>query len=81
LLSDKWDKPYSREKAVWPVASLKKSKFWPTVGRLDDGEPPARPSWRGRADVAAAGDLNLICECGSVDEYSEELTEEGTLKL
>jgi glycine dehydrogenase len=38
LLEDKWDKPYSREKAVWPVKSLKKTKFWPTVGRLDDGE-------------------------------------------
>jgi glycine dehydrogenase len=38
LLTDNWDKPYSRAKAVWPVASLKKTKFWPTVGRLDDGE-------------------------------------------
>lgn len=37
LLEDKWDKPYSREKAVFPVKGLRKSKFWPTVGRLDDG--------------------------------------------
>ncbi|WVQ64835.1 glycine dehydrogenase [Kwoniella botswanensis] len=54
LVDDKWDKPYSREKAVFPVPSLKKNKFWPSVGRVDD----------------AAGDLNLICECGSVEEYA-----------
>lgn len=54
LTADKWDKPYSREKAVYPVPGLKKSKFWPTVGRLDD----------------AGGDLNLVCECGSVEEYA-----------
>ncbi|WWC87806.1 glycine dehydrogenase [Kwoniella dendrophila CBS 6074] len=54
LTEDKWDKPYSREKAVFPVPSLKKSKFWPTVGRVDD----------------ASGDLNLICECGTVEEYA-----------
>ncbi|ODN76746.1 glycine dehydrogenase [Cryptococcus amylolentus CBS 6039] len=53
LTADKWDKPYSREKAVFPVKSLRRNKFWPSVGRLDD----------------AAGDLNLICECGSVEEY------------
>ncbi|ODN97407.1 glycine dehydrogenase [Cryptococcus wingfieldii CBS 7118] len=54
LTADKWDKPYSREKAVFPVKSLRRNKFWPSVGRLDD----------------AAGDLNLICECGSVEEYA-----------
>ncbi|OCF34075.1 glycine dehydrogenase [Kwoniella heveanensis BCC8398] len=54
LTEDKWDRPYSREKAVFPVPGLKKSKFWPTVGRVDD----------------AAGDLNLVCECGTVEEYA-----------
>jgi glycine dehydrogenase len=43
LLEDKWDKPYSREKAVYPVPGLRKSKFWPTVGRLDDGESEFEP--------------------------------------
>lgn len=65
LLTDKWDKPYSREKAVWPVASLKRTKFWPTVGRLDDGESRDRMRL-----MTAAGDLNLICECGTVEEYA-----------
>ncbi|KAL7419854.1 glycine decarboxylase subunit P [Cryptotrichosporon argae] len=53
VIADDWDRPYSREKAAYPVPGLRKSKFWPTVGRVDD----------------AAGDMNLICECGSVEEY------------
>ena len=55
LISDSWDKPYSREKAVYPVSGLRRSKFWPSVGRVDD----------------AAGDLNLICECGTTEDYAE----------
>ncbi|KAI9632563.1 glycine dehydrogenase mitochondrial precursor [Dioszegia hungarica] len=54
LLDDKWDRPYSKQTAVYPVAGLRKSKFWPSVSRLDD----------------AAGDLNLICECGSTEDYA-----------
>lgn len=38
VLSDNWDRPYSREKAVYPVPALRKTKFWPTVSRVDDGE-------------------------------------------
>ncbi|KAJ3343653.1 glycine decarboxylase subunit P [Gonapodya sp. JEL0774] len=33
LLAEKWDRPYSREQAAYPVASLRKRKFWPTVSR------------------------------------------------
>jgi glycine dehydrogenase len=54
ITADEWTKPYSREKAAYPVANLRRSKFWPTVGRVDD----------------AAGDLNLICECGSVEDFA-----------
>ena len=38
LTEDKWDKPYSREQAVYPVPEIKKKKFWTTVTRIDDGE-------------------------------------------
>jgi len=31
------NRPYSREKAVWPVTGLKRNKFWPSVCRVDDG--------------------------------------------
>lgn len=34
----KWDRPYSREKAVYPLPYLREKKFWPSVGRLDDSK-------------------------------------------
>ncbi len=55
IMSDEWSKPYSREKAAFPLAYVKLSKFWPTVGRIDDGY----------------GDRNLICSCIPVEEYVE----------
>jgi glycine dehydrogenase len=39
LLSDKWDRPYSRELAGYPIKWLRPSargKFWPSTERLDD---------------------------------------------
>ncbi|KAI9836087.1 MAG: hypothetical protein M1819_001701 [Sarea resinae] len=51
LLVDEWDRPYSREKAAYPVPWLREKKFWPTVTRLDD----------------AYGDMNLFCSCGPVE--------------
>ena len=43
--ADEWDLPYSRQKAAFPVDSLKEDKYWPTVTRIDD----------------AFGDRNLAC--------------------
>lgn len=40
LLSTEWDRPYTREKAAYPVPSLLEKKFWPSVTRIDDGESP-----------------------------------------
>ncbi|HWQ81544.1 MAG TPA: aminomethyl-transferring glycine dehydrogenase [Ignavibacteria bacterium] len=53
ICSDKWEHPYSREKAAFPVDSLRTGKFWPTVGRIND----------------AYGDRNLVCSCPPVDDY------------
>jgi len=37
-LSDtEWNRPYSREKAVYPLPYLRQRKFWPTISRIDDG--------------------------------------------
>lgn len=55
VTSDEWTRPYSRELAAYPVPSLRTRKFWPPSGRLDE----------------VYGDSNLVCECGSVDEYTE----------
>ncbi|TBH72104.1 glycine dehydrogenase (aminomethyl-transferring) [Aquirufa antheringensis] len=52
LLGD-WDRPYSREKAVFPLAYVKANKFWPTVSRID----------------SAYGDRNLVCACEPMESY------------
>lgn len=36
VLSDKWDKPYGREKAAFPAYWTQVYKFWPTVSRVDN---------------------------------------------
>lgn len=36
LILGEWDRPYSRERAAYPLAFLKHKKFWPSVTRLDD---------------------------------------------
>lgn len=38
LVTGEWDRPYSREKAAYPLPWLKEKKFWPSVTRLDDGK-------------------------------------------
>lgn len=55
VTSDEWKFPYSREKAAYPVASLKGNKFWPSVARINN----------------AQGDRNLVCSCNSIMEYAE----------
>jgi len=54
-MGDKWDRPYSREKAIFPLDYLRFNKFWPAVSRVDD----------------AYGDRNLMCNCVPVDAYTE----------
>lgn len=54
-VSDEWDRPYAREKAVFPVPNQRFNKFWPAVSRVDD----------------AYGDRNLVCSCLPVEAYSE----------
>ncbi|MFO1193205.1 MAG: aminomethyl-transferring glycine dehydrogenase [Rhodoferax sp.] len=49
-----WDRPYSRETAVFPVASLRRGKYWTPVGRIDN-------AW---------GDRNLFCSCVPVADYA-----------
>ncbi|MEH6823241.1 MAG: aminomethyl-transferring glycine dehydrogenase [Motiliproteus sp.] len=50
-----WDRAYTREQAVFPVASLKSSKFWPASNRIDN----------------VYGDRNFICSCPSIDSYRD----------
>jgi glycine dehydrogenase len=36
VLTDKWERPYSREKAAFPAAWVRQAKFWPTASRVDN---------------------------------------------
>lgn len=53
LIADEWNHTYSREKAGYPLASLRSGKFWPTVKRVN----------------SAIGDRNLICTCNPIEDY------------
>jgi glycine dehydrogenase len=62
-LSDTWDRPYSREKAVYPLEWVKANKFWPSVSRVDN----------------AYGDRNLVCSCLPIEEYAVSHAEAAAL--
>jgi len=36
VIGEKWDHPYSRDVAAYPMQSLRSNKFWPTIKRIDD---------------------------------------------
>ncbi len=54
VASDQWERPYSREKAAFPVERLRHHKFWPVVGRIDN----------------VYGDRNLVCTCQGMEAYA-----------
>jgi len=56
LLGAEWSHPYTREQAAYPLASLRKDKYWVPVGRVDN----------------VYGDRNLVCSCPPVAEYASE---------
>lgn len=55
VTSDEWTHAYTREQAAWPAPWVREHKFWPYVGRVDNGY----------------GDKNLMCTCPSVEEMAE----------
>lgn len=54
VLADSWNHKYARERAAYPLPFLKLSKFWPSVGRIDN----------------VYGDRNLICSCIPIEEFA-----------
>ena len=55
ITSHEWNRPYSRDEAVNPAGIesglQRRSKYWPTVGRID----------------GAYGDRNLVCACEPIE--------------
>ena len=54
LLGADWDRPYPRELGAFPLGSLKQSKYWPPISRIDN----------------VYGDRHLFCACVPVSAYS-----------
>ena len=55
ILDNEWDRPYTREEAAYPVPSVARSKFWPSVNRVDN----------------VYGDRHLMCSCPPVESYQD----------
>jgi glycine dehydrogenase len=53
-MAGEWNYPYSREEALYPVESLKQSKYFPPVKRIDN----------------VYGDRNLFCSCISLEDFA-----------
>jgi len=56
LLKTEWPHPYSREEAAYPVAALRRRKYWSPVGRVDN----------------VHGDRNLFCSCVPMSAFAEQ---------
>jgi glycine dehydrogenase len=54
LVVDKWEHPYTRELAAYPLGKGFRPKVWPPVRRID----------------GAYGDRNLVCSCPPVEAYA-----------
>ncbi len=55
IAGDTWDRPYSRDLAAFPAPWTRTSKFWPSVGRVDN----------------VYGDRNLVCSCVGMEAFAE----------
>jgi glycine dehydrogenase len=52
IVASEWDRPYTREDAVFPLPWVRDNKFWPSVNRIDD----------------VYGDRNLFCACVPMED-------------
>lgn len=55
IVADHWPHSYSRDLAAYPLESLRQSKYWAPVSRIDN----------------VYGDRNLYCACPTIDSYRE----------
>jgi glycine dehydrogenase len=59
VVADNWEKPYSRQKAAYPLKWVVANKFWPSVAKVD----------------SAYGDRNLVCSCLPIEAFMEDAVE------
>jgi glycine dehydrogenase len=53
LMSENWNRKYTRNRAAFPLPWVMENKFWPSVSRIND----------------AFGDRNLVCSCAPIEAY------------
>ena len=56
ILSEHWDRPYTREQAARPAPWQQEHKYWPSVNRIDN----------------VYGDRNLVCSCPPLSVYEAD---------
>jgi glycine dehydrogenase len=56
ISSEKWDHPYTRDQAAFPLPYVSEHKFWPSVERVND----------------SYGDRSLICACPPIEAYEQQ---------
>jgi glycine dehydrogenase len=56
VIGTEWTHAYPRELAAFPLPSLRLSKYWPPVSRVDN----------------VYGDKNVMCACIPIDAYKED---------
>ncbi|HVU63630.1 MAG TPA: aminomethyl-transferring glycine dehydrogenase [Phycisphaerales bacterium] len=54
VTADEWKHAYTRSQAAWPLPYLRRHKFWPAVGRIDN----------------PYGDRHLACACPPMSAYT-----------
>jgi len=59
ILSEQWNRKYSREVGAYPAPWTRANKFWPTCGRVDN----------------VHGDRNLVCTCPPLEAYEDDEVE------
>ena len=56
VTGSEWTHAYPRELAAFPLATLRRQKYWPPVARVDN----------------VHGDKNVMCSCIPIEAYKEE---------
>ncbi|MBS1254486.1 MAG: Glycine dehydrogenase (decarboxylating) [Deltaproteobacteria bacterium] len=57
LTDPEWNHCYSQETACYPLAALRRNKYWPPSARVDN----------------VHGDRNVLCSCPSLENYEDEV--------
>jgi glycine dehydrogenase len=61
VMAENWEHDYTREQAAFPLAVLKRRKYWPPVARIDN----------------VYGDRHVMCSCPPITAYREARPDES----